>query len=256
MRFPPPPMARQLGRLPARHDPRTLRLARYLLPSQLPPLPKYVHYDARFKGPWGMMLNDRIGDCTCASVGHAIQTWSLQTIPDSAVLTAYTAVSGYDPRTGANDNGAVELDVLTYWRNTGVGGHRIGAFAAAQPTDKREIAETIYLFGGCYIGLDMPLAWQTAKVWDGPPHSRFNFGHPHWQPGSWGGHAVYCVGYDAQYVYAVTWGAIQKITWAGMASFCEEAYAVLSPDWVDPAKPAPNGFDQAALVADLHIIAQ
>jgi len=50
-----------------------LRFARYVLPSALPPLPSYVRWSQNCAAPWGMMLNDKIGDCTCASAGHAIQ---------------------------------------------------------------------------------------------------------------------------------------------------------------------------------------
>src|SRR3954470_7477044 len=80
---------------------------------------------------WPMYLNDRIGDCTCAGAGHIIQSASTYgqgqtiTISDDDVLRAYIANSGYDPRTGANDNGAVMQDVLNYWRKEGIGGHKI-----------------------------------------------------------------------------------------------------------------------------------
>ena len=43
---------------------------------------------------WGMMMNDALGDCTCAALGHLIQAWTAEsgteyTPPDSAILTAY-----------------------------------------------------------------------------------------------------------------------------------------------------------------------
>ncbi len=65
----------KLGKLAARRDPRTLRLARYLAPA-LPPPPAQVDYTCGVKD-WGMMLNDRLGCCTIAAVGHAVQAWRL-----------------------------------------------------------------------------------------------------------------------------------------------------------------------------------
>ena len=181
----------KLGKKPPRLDDRTLRFARYVTPAALPPLPQWVQWSQNAKNPWGMMLNDAIGDCTCAAAAHAIQTWTANhgnelTLPDGDVLDLYERVSGYDPHTGGNDNGAVELDVLNEWRKNGIGStgapHRIGAFCAVNPRDTREVKEAIYLFGGLYIGIALPLAWQSATdVW-AAPHFRFDFGHPAWQP--------------------------------------------------------------------------
>lgn len=250
--------AYKLGKLPPRRDPRTLRFARYVLPSALPPLPQWVRWSQSARDAWGMMLNDTIGDCTCASAGHAIQAWTANhgaevTLPDASILSAYQAVSGYNPATGANDNGAVEIDVLNYWRNTGIGGHRIGAYVTLQPRDVREVKEAIYLFGGVYIGVALPAAAQGQAVWKAP-HFRFDFGHPAWQPGSWGGHAVFCIDYDAQYVTCVTWGQLLKMDWAFFTTYCEEAYGIISPEWVNDATKAPNGFDAKALIEDLNAL--
>ena len=65
-----------------------------------------------------MMENDQIGDCTCAAAGHLIMEWTANAgkkmvMPtDKQIVAAYSAVTGYNPETGANDNGAVEIDVL------------------------------------------------------------------------------------------------------------------------------------------------
>ncbi len=67
-----------------------------------------------------------------------------------------------------------------------------------------------------------------------------------YEPGSWGGHAVVVVGYDASGVTIVTWGALKRITWAGWGAYCDEAYAILSPDW-----KGAEGFDYAQLTFDI-----
>lgn len=260
-------MQRRLGKRPPKHDKRTLRFAKYLIASQLPPPPVSVDWTASVAQPWGDMLNQQIGCCTIAAVGHSIQTWTANngneiTITDQDVLNAYIAVTSqegaaYNPQTGQNDNGAVELDVLNYWRNSGIGGHKIGAYAAILPTSQQEIMEAIWLFGVCYIGLSLPLEAQQLvdqnQPWDVPSSIGF-LQRNLWQPGGWGGHAVCLVEADQYGPTCITWGAKQKISWAFMNAYCEEAYALLSEDWVIGAKPAPNSFDMNTLSQDLQQI--
>jgi hypothetical protein len=52
----------------------------------------------------------------------------------------------------------------------------------------------------------------------------------------------------------VTWGALQTMTWGFWAAYCDEAYAILSPDFLKPkgSQPVtPNGFNLAQLLEDL-----
>src|SRR5580704_3991068 len=125
----------KLGKAAPVHDPRTLLLANYIK-ATLPPAPaQYAYATDIGASSWGMMGNDKLGDCTCAAAGHLIMEWTddngkMVTPPDQSIIAAYSAITGYNPATGANDNGAVELNVLKYWRKTGIAGHQITAFAA------------------------------------------------------------------------------------------------------------------------------
>lgn len=239
----------KLGKKPAHHDPRTLQMANYL---ELPPIPPAQDWTAKAAPGWGMMLNDKLGDCTCAAIGHIIQAWSANAgpqeivLPDQAILKAYEAVGGYRPSDPSTDRGAVELDVLKYWRKTGVGGHKIDAFVALEPRNHAHIKAAVDLFGGAYIGVALPLSAQTQKVWSVPP------GGPSGNaaPGSWGGHAVVVEAYDAHGLTVITWGQKKKMTWSFWDAYCDEAYACLSELWAGK-KPAPSGFDMAALKSDL-----
>ncbi len=81
-----------LGLKAVKTDTRTLRLARYLT-EVLPPAPSSRDWTPAVSA-WGMMLNDNLGDCTIAALGHAIQVWSANryreiTLPDTAILAAY-----------------------------------------------------------------------------------------------------------------------------------------------------------------------
>ena len=242
----------RLGKLPVRTDPRTLALARYVDRAKLPKAPAALDLAAPVPD-WPMYANDRIGDCTTAAAAHMIEAWTAPTrghaveISQRAVLSAFDRVKQVDPVTG--EEGAVELDVLTYWRRRGIGGHRIGAFARVPRWDHKLVREAAYLFGGVYIGLQLPVTAQHQATWDwthrldGPA-----------RPGSWGGHAVDVVGYDGHGLTVVTWGRLQEMTWAFWDRYVDEVYAVLSVDFVDEAGETPNGFDLAALKADLELV--
>lgn len=246
----------KLGKLPPRHDSRTLLLANYLDLARLPKPPIAVDLTVHANLDWGMMLNDKLGDCTCAAAGHLVQCWSSMvgkeaTVGDDDVLKLYELACGYVPGDPSTDQGGVEIDVLGTWRKTGIGGHVISAYVAVSPKSKSHVEAGAWLFGGLYIGLALPLSSQTQEVWDVPKGGAKGKG----RPGSWGGHAVCVVGYDAAGLTVVTWGRQKRMTWKFWSAYCEEAYAVLSPDFLTSGK-SPYGFDVVALQADLAKVAK
>jgi uncharacterized membrane protein YgcG len=169
-------------------------------------------------------------------------------VTNQEVIAAYTAITGYDPTTGANDNGANELDVLKYWRTTGIAGHTIGAFAEVNPASHQEVEQAVYLFGGIYLGLNMPKTAQAQTSANEP----WDVGTgPDAEPGSWGGHAVPLLAYDQDSLTVVTWGALQKMTWSFLDKYCEEAYALISQDWLSAAGNSPAGLNLQQLTSDL-----
>jgi hypothetical protein len=253
------PLKLKLGKHTPRHDPRTLLLATYAKPS-LPAPPAKLNLAAKVKGPWGMMDNDQLGDCTCAAAGHLIMEWTanaqstMATPPDSEIVAAYSAITGYNPTSGANDNGAVELDVLNYWRQQGIAGHKIQAFVALEPSNQTHVMDAIWIFGGCYIGMALPKSAQAQtsnkQTWSVPPQGTGGDG----APGTWGGHAVPVVAYDSRGLTVVTWGDVQTMTWGFWSAYCDEAYAILSPDFLKQKAgktTAPNGFAIDQLQEDL-----
>ncbi len=151
---------RRLGRKAVKTDTRTLMLGDYLTPS-LPPPPPAKDWTVGITG-WGMMMNDHLGDCTIAGVGHAVQVWtantgSIVTVPDSTIETYYENWDGYVPGNPSTDTGGIELDVLTDWQQQGFAGHALMAFADPKYTNLVEIRQSIALFGGVYIGLSLPV---------------------------------------------------------------------------------------------------
>lgn len=245
--------ARKLGKLPPRRDPRNLRLARFLGP--LPAPPTSVDWAGKIPVDWTMMGNDVAGDCAFAAAGHAIQTWtgnvgpSPVVLPEAQILDEYSLVTGYDG-TPSTDNGAVELDVLVHWRHDGFAGQPLGAFLAIHPLNAIEVKQAISLFGGVYLGIGLPITAQTDTVWDLPPAGLTGDG----AAGSWGGHAVWVPAYDLAGLTCVTWGSLQRMTWRFLTSYCDEAYALLSPLWTGPDELAPNGILGDVLAADLALL--
>ncbi len=240
----------KLGKTPAVHDPRTLQLANYLRPAVLPPPPPQADWSTKVAS-WPMMMNNTIGDCTVAAAGHCIEEWTTDVddpviVPDATIVAVYSVVSGYDPKTGQHDVGANELKVLNYWRQQGIGGHTIRAYAALEPGNLDHVRDAVFLFGNCYIGLAMPLSAQTQAIWSVPPGGPAGQG----APGSWGGHAVPVVAYDPQGLTVVTWGALKRMTWGFWSAYCDEAYALLSDDFLTSDK-TPAGIDLASLEQDL-----
>lgn len=240
----------KLGKTAPLLDPRTLQLANYLRPEALPPPPPQQNWATKVTS-WPMMMNNAIGDCTTAAAGHCIEEWTSIVgkpviVPDAAIVAAYAAVSGYDPVTGQHDVGASEIKVLNYWRQSGIGGHKIVAYAALEPGNLDHVRDSVYIFGNCYIGLALPVSAQTQAIWSVPPGGANGQG----APGSWGGHAVPVVAYDPQGLTVVTWGALKRMTWGFWTAYCDEAYALLSTDFMTAGK-SPDGLDLAGLEQDL-----
>jgi hypothetical protein len=237
----------KLGKLAVRHDPRTLHLKKYL--AQFPTFPTVCDWGSKVPA-WGMLKNDVTGDCTCASAGHMLMAWTsndnTEFIPtDDQIISAYHDISGYDQKTGMNDNGAVELDVLKYWRKHGIAGRKILAFVKLEEKSFDHLKSAGWLFGGVYIGVSLPVEAQNQTVWDTTTGET---------PGSWGGHAVPVVGYNSVGPVVVTWGERKQMTWAAYLAWCDEAYAVLSNDWTGSDNLAPNGFNYVQLVLDLESV--
>lgn len=248
------PIHGKLGKKPPKIDPRTLRLGKYLS-AALPAPPAYADWSRGFTFDWGEMLNQNLGDCTIAACGHAIQTWTLDngrlvTVPDSAILRSYEQSCGYNPADPSTDQGGVEVDVLNYFRTTGVGGHQILAYVDPDPGNALHIKQSVYLFGGVYIGFNVP---QSAM-------DQFNAGQP-WTPipndgGIVGGHAVYVCGYNSQYLVLYTWGTRTSMSWDFWSDprYVDESHTLLSQDWTTRGGIGPNGINMTALQADLAAV--
>jgi len=250
----------KLGRKAVKRDSRTLAVGNYLT-AALPPPPVSINWTGGVTS-FGQMLNDKLGCCTISGGAHAIQTLTLAatgkmvTVDDAAILSLFEKWDGYDPTNSASDNGGIELDVLNSWHKNTFAGHALDAFADPDVTNVTEVKQSIALFGGLYIGLDLPKSAQAqvGGLWDVEPWYRFGPLDPSWKPGSWGGHCVWICGYDATGLTCITWGALQQMSWGFWKRYVDEAHALLSPDFIKATGLSASGFNLSALQADLGAI--
>ena len=128
---------RLYGKAKAVHDARTFQLQNYLNLQKLPTPPTSCDWTTQVT-TWPMMKNNTIGDCTVACAGHLIELWTKDEsgtaiiLSDNQIVAAYSAISGYKPGKPNTDNGATILSVLKYWKKTGIGGHKIQAYASLE----------------------------------------------------------------------------------------------------------------------------
>lgn len=66
------------------------------------------------------------------------------------------------------------------------------------------------------------------------------------------GHYVPIIGADTNYVYCVTWGKVQVMTREFLTTYCDEAYAILSEEFINGKGVSPEGFNLAQLQTDLQ----
>lgn len=239
--------ALKLGRKAKLILPNMLPMARFLDKSKLPVMPDQQVWSAALK-KLGMMLNDKIGDCTCAGMGHGFQVWTANhgkqiTIPNSIIEKLYEAVAGYNPQTGANDNGAALATVVDYVMKHGLAGHKIDAAVDVDVKDIKMVMEAMYLFGGAYTGFNVPsdIDQTPGAVW------RYN-GCKDIE----GGHCVYFVDYSEskQMFKCISWGAFYYVTVEFFQAYFDEVIGLLSADWASKMMAAPNRFNYAQLLAD------
>jgi hypothetical protein len=245
----------KLGKHTPKFDRRTLQFGKYIT-KRLPAPPKAADYSLAVSS-WPMMGNDTYGDCTCAAAGHMIQEWTANNghavvLPDAAILKAYHHFAGNNADAGAN-----MLDVLKYWRKTGIGGDKIAAFVQIEPKNEIQVQDSVYLFGSCYIGVALPDFAVSSGAdflsipWVVPPQGPVGSAAPNPQ----NGHCIPAVGYDERNLYVVTWGALKSMSWQFYQAYMDEAYAVLSADWINQQLGrSPSGLDFATLQQDLQVI--
>jgi hypothetical protein len=232
----------KLGRKPRVYNAGIPHLTTLNAGKTLPPPPAsvdYTHSMPEAPDKFGFMLNNRLGDCTCAAFYHARQIWTFHstgktaTASDTDVMLLYEKSCGYDLSDPNSDQGGVEQDVLTYVHQHGapIGPDgspydKIASFAEVDCRRIDDIKRTIYTCGVAYIGFNVPQnilppGGTPPHVWSVAPNA----------PPIVGGHAVVLPGYDADGAIVISWGRTFKMTWEFFTTYADEAYAITDKAW-------------------------
>ena len=225
----------KLGKLPAKHDQRTIQLQNILKLKELPPIPKIYDCDTVLPAPIPLLMfgNDKWGDCVMAA--RANQTLRLECfeqkkvipISDSNVLNEYWKEQSAGCLNKHPDKGLNVLSSLTAWRkgwNAAGQSYNIYGFGEIAALDHAEVLAAIYLLNGAIAGIQLPVSaqsqFESGQPWD------ITSG-PGTNPGSWGGHCIYLSAYNDIGPICETWAKKQQMTWAFWDRYNDECWGIV-----------------------------
>jgi hypothetical protein len=192
-----------------------------------------------------MLGNDSNGDCTFAGWGHFKTLINglngIKTIP-----TTEEILKAYYKFTHGQDSGCTELDIMKKGKRCGLLGEKIVYYVSIDPKNLKEVYQTIWLFGACYIGFNV----QQNAIDD------FNKRVP-WTPGTLtgDGHCVITPCYTQDMFTNLTWGNTQEGTKEWWNECVDEAWLMILPEEKNQEYLASFGFDWDQLLADAKAIA-
>ena len=216
----------KLGKLAPRR-PEGLHMLAFYQTNPLPAAPDSVEVPA--VNNWGMLANDKYGDCTFAGIVHARMATAAAIGITETFPTDEEIVAAYLQYTQGQDSGAVEADLLKFWQSNELFGKKLAAYAPTDHADFDELKSVIASYGLAYIGVRLPVTYQQQFI-SGQPWALT--GTPADQQIE-GGHCVILVGYDKDYAQCITWGKVQQVTWEWLRSYMEEAWAIITPEIVE-----------------------
>lgn len=178
---------------------------------------------------WGMLGNDKYGDCVFAAICHSIMAVG-HFLKRTYVFGYNQVVNAYLAWDHGNDSGVVIDGLLFTWEqdetsNTPLAPFGIGGpFVKLDPTNVEELKSAIATFGWVMVGSQLQQAqedqFSAGQRWDYVPGSKVV-----------GGHAVCLLGYDKAGVgpFIVSWGKGFRATWNWVTKTCPEAYTGVLP---------------------------
>ena len=255
------PTKLKMGRQPREYSPAICHLSSLLPKLKLTPLPTAVDWSHGMAKNLGMMLNDTLGDCTCAAVYHARQIWTYnamkhtETDPDKDVLELYEKAAGYNPADPNTDQGATCQSILEYLYNTGAPtssgtNDKILGFIEVDPRLQDDIKRTIYECGVAYIGINVP---DYLMPEDGDPPALWHVENVH--APIIGGHCVVLCGYDHLGFDLISWGQRYKATPQFLHYYLDEVYGIIDKSWFDSRSVAPLGLSMHDIDQQMSAIA-
>lgn len=231
----------KLGCLPGK-IPVGLRDLTYYVAGDLPKAPPSVAVP--HVAHWQMLGNDQYGDCGVAGLEHGFMTDAAITLEKENFADAKRTIAYYLHYTNGQDAGVVLADYLNYVRGHGFYDQRVSAYAPVAVHDIPTLQTSIYMYGFAYTGIvvtrEMQMAFQAHEPWTAETCAGQVIG----------GHCVPLVGYDDQFLYLVTWGGVQKITYPAWHAISTEAWAIVTSEF-EKAHGDGRGLSITALRHDL-----
>lgn len=219
----------------------------YYVAGSLPKPPPMVGVPA--VTDWGMLANDVVGDCGVAGLEHVFMATASITHESEAQATAAQAKDYYFTYTDGQDSGVVLSQYLTYVRAHGYYGHAVDAFAPVAVHDIPTLQTAVFLYGAAYTGIvvtdTMQQAFATHQPWTAQVVADGQVV---------GGHCVPIVAYSDAFLYVITWGGIQQISYSAWHAISTEAWAILTGELVAHHGDG-RGVNIKALRADLDRLA-
>jgi hypothetical protein len=196
-----------------------------------------------------MLGNDSVGDCTIAGFYHL--RMNMQAVANAGTpllvtteqaLADYAAITGYDG-TPATDRGANCMDVLNWYRQKGT----IAGYVVLDQNNIDQVKAATFLFGGAYIGFNVPQSMADQLNSGQDPDWSFSASD---KP-SGEGHCVTPVGYGRDGLAVLSWGKVYRTSWDFWNAWTDEAYSIVSKDWIKASGVSPTGLDLNGLLADM-----
>jgi hypothetical protein len=268
----------KLGKNPLPEDSTDLKLGSYLDTSVLPELPDGDFTIADLVAPeeWGMLLNDKLGDCAPAGISHAQKALARvgdhdHQFTDASVQRGYELMGHYVPGQPATDQGCDLRTCAKVWQKHGIPTQvpqdrddlhesaeeiapgeylefiRCGIYLWLEPGNVQEQWYATYVLKNAINGYDLPANWMEAfdagdYVWDYDPSSK-----------SLGGHCVPAFGRVADGTDGVSWGHRLSITGAAIQNNHQEGFTVVSSSTLQ-GDGEILGLDHEKLVHDLKAL--
>ncbi len=237
----------------------TLKLADYIQPDRATPPAAVSRPHPGFK--WGILANDRIGDCVIAMMLHSIEDFHLDAgtpVPaftDQDAIKLYSAITGYSPDDPNSDKGTDETTAMHYWEHPGLRAsdgvdHQIVATVAVDPSNLNECRIAIDEFVDLQIGIALPLSAQGQTEWSVAGNGKTG----HSEPGSWGGHGIPYREYDGETFKCVTWGTELLLTVPFHRAYAQEAHVVVTKEMLGNTGVGPSGVAWDKLIADINVL--
>jgi hypothetical protein len=199
---------------------------------------------------YGMLDNDRYGDCMYAAIYHCQESlrlrWNIapHEWAASTCLTAYFKGNGQRPCPpgGPGDQGSDPGRAMNFWQTSGLPGHQIlgwGYLPPGSQYSKRFVAE----FGAGILTLQLATQQQSQGV---------DFVYvPGQQCGSWGGHAIDADSFDEKGFGVVNWAELGTVDNAMEARCGSGLFIPLTTAALNQGDVGPCGTALADMKSDL-----